>query len=301
MEASLAHDRQVGGALGISRSCKIVGDVGHISLSPIAVRLWGFSLVHDHGRRHLTDLVKELDPKDWCSDHTKEGRRMMARNRSILYLTNKGLQLDLSAHALSKLFARYEIFKMVLNLPGDIVDCGVYRGASLFSWGNLIEIFAPHSQKVVIGFDTFSGFSSDLHIVEDRDNSAKLMEDRTRFLPRSMEEITSVANMLNLSHRFRLISGDAVKTIPEFVQENRGLRFSLLNLDFDVYEPTAAALKYLLPLLVPGGIVILDEYGNKGWGESDAVDTFFAGQAVRFERFGWSAGPGAYFVKQTPG
>jgi hypothetical protein len=130
---------------------------------------------------------------------------------------------------------------MVLNLPGDIVDCGVYRGASLFSWGNLIEIFAPHSQKVVIGFDTFSGFSSDLHIEEDRDHSMKLMEDRTRFLPRSMEEIMSVANTLNLSHRFRLISGDAVKTIPEFVQENRGLRFSLLNLDFDVYEPTAAA------------------------------------------------------------
>jgi hypothetical protein len=127
------------------------------------------------------------------------------------------------------------------------------------------------------------------------------MEDRTRFLPRSMEEIESVANMLNLSHRFKLISGDAVKTIPEFVEENRGLRFSLLNLDFDVYEPTAAALKYLFPLLVPGGIVILDEYGNKGWGESDAVDAFFSGQAVRFERFGWSAGPGAYFVKQTPG
>jgi hypothetical protein len=57
----------------------------------------------------------------------------MARKRSILYLTNKGLQLDLSAHALSKLLARYEIFKMVLNLPGDIVDCGVYRGTSLFS------------------------------------------------------------------------------------------------------------------------------------------------------------------------
>ena len=44
----------------------------------------------------------------------------MARKRSLLYLTNKGLQLDLNAHALSKLFARYEIFKMVLNLPGDM-------------------------------------------------------------------------------------------------------------------------------------------------------------------------------------
>src|SRR6266487_1926199 len=53
------------------------------------------------------------------------------------------------------------------------------------------------------------------------------------------------------------------------------------------YSATEVALKYLFPLLVPGGIVILDEYGNKGWGESDAVDNFFAGQAVRFERFRW--------------
>ena len=75
----------------------------------------------------------------------------MARKRSILYLTNKGLQLDLSAHALSKLFARYEIFKMVLNLPGDIVDCGVYRGASLFSCGNLIKIFAPIRKRLLSG------------------------------------------------------------------------------------------------------------------------------------------------------
>jgi hypothetical protein len=72
----------------------------------------------------------------------------MARKRSTLYLTNKGLQLDLSAHALSKLFARYEIFKMVLNLPGDIVDCGVYRGASLFSWGNLKPHEPDKSQSV---------------------------------------------------------------------------------------------------------------------------------------------------------
>ena len=80
---------------------------------------------------------------------------MMARKRSILYLTNKGLQLDLSAHALSKLFARYEIFKMVLNLPGDIVDCGVYRGASLFSWGNLIEI-SHHIRKRLLSALTLS-------------------------------------------------------------------------------------------------------------------------------------------------
>ena len=67
------------------------------------------------------------------------------------------------------------------------------------------------------------------------------------------------------------------KPYPNLLSRNRGLRFSLLNLDFDVYEPTATALKYFFPLLVPGGIIILDEYGNKGWGESDAVDAFFTG------------------------
>src|SRR6266446_4609227 len=80
---------------------------------------------------------------------------MMARNRSILYLTNKGLQLDLSAHALSKLFARYEIFKMVLNLPGDIVDCGVYRGASLFSW-EISSRFSHHIRKRLLSASTLS-------------------------------------------------------------------------------------------------------------------------------------------------
>jgi len=227
------------------------------------------------------------------------GNRSMARQKSVLYLTNKGLQLDLTAHAMSKLLARYEIFKMVLNLPGDIVDCGVYRGASLFTWANLIEVFAPHSQKVVIGFDTFSGFAGELHLPEDKANATRLMEDRQKFLPRSPEELGSIAATLGLGHRIKLVSGDAVTTIPDFVQANRGIRFSLLHLDFDVYEPTATALESLFSLLVPGGIVVLDECGNRGWGESDAVDNFFAGQDVKFERFGWSPGPAAFVIKRA--
>jgi Macrocin-O-methyltransferase (TylF) len=226
---------------------------------------------------------------------------MTRRKRSVIYLTNKGLQLDLSAHALSKLLARYEIFKRVLDLPGDFVDCGVYRGASLFTWANLIEIFAPHSQKVVIGFDTFTGFAEDLHLDEDKEHAIRLMEDHERFVPRSCDELTTIAKSLGLAHRLRLVPGDAVKTIPEFVADNRGLRLSLLHLDFDVYEPTKAALEHLYPLLVPGGVVVLDEYGTSGWGESDAVDAFFAGQDISLQRFGWSPGPAAYFVKRTIG
>jgi hypothetical protein len=99
----------------------------------------------------------------------------------------------------------------VLDLPGDLADCGVYRGASLFTWANLFEIFAPHSQKVVIGFDTFSGFADDLHLDEDKKHAARLMEDHERFQPRSSDELTTIAKSLGLAHRLTLVPGDAVK------------------------------------------------------------------------------------------
>src|SRR6266436_6237266 len=58
--------------LGMSRSSKIVGDVSDISLSLIGVRLWGCRSRHDHGRRHLTDLVEELDPNNWWTRITRK-------------------------------------------------------------------------------------------------------------------------------------------------------------------------------------------------------------------------------------
>ena len=212
------------------------------------------------------------------------------------YFMNKGLQLDLGAHALSKVLARYELFNLVKDLPGDIVDCGVYRGASLFQWANFIELFAPRSQKTVFGFDSFEGFSNEQGDA-DKDSVSQLMDDDEKFVPRSVDELMAIANSHEFGHRIELIAGDATKTIPKFVEDHKGLRLSLLYLDFDVYEATIATLKAMYPLLVPGGILVLDEYGSKGWGESDAVDEYFRGQDIAFKRFGWSAGPAAYCVK----
>jgi predicted O-methyltransferase YrrM len=231
----------------------------------------------------------------------RKRRGAVTEQHTLMYLTEKGLQLDLGPQALSKLLARYELFKLISDLPGDIVECGVYRGASLFQWANFIELFAPHSQKTVIGFDTFKGFSTILSYDPDRESVSKLLSDKQKFVPRTVEELTSIASTLGLSHRLRLIEGDAVETIPKFVEDNRGLRLAMLHLDFDVYEPTFVSLTSLYPLLVPGGVLVMDQYGSSGWGESDAVDEFFRGQQVKFRRFQWSAGPAAFYIKATMG
>ena len=60
--------------------------------------------------------------------------------------------------AISRFMARSEVFKLQLNVPGSILDLGVGRGASLFTWCHLSEIFEPvNYTREIIGFDTFEG------------------------------------------------------------------------------------------------------------------------------------------------
>ncbi|PWT99355.1 MAG: macrocin O-methyltransferase, partial [Terriglobia bacterium] len=77
----------------------------------------------------------------------------------------------------------------------------------------------------------------------------------------------------------RHIKGPVETTIPLTVPE----RVALLRLDTDWYESTRHELEHLYPRLVPGGILIIDDYG--WWqGARKAVDEYFAGQAVYLHR-----------------
>jgi len=77
---------------------------------------------------------------------------------------------------------------------------------------------------------------------------------------------------LNQFEKVELVKGNALETIPKYVQENQHLLVALLFLDFDLYEPTKAALQQLLPRVPKGGIVAFDEVNNKFWpGETVAM------------------------------
>ena len=71
--------------------------------------------------------------------------------------------------------------------------------------------------------------------------------------------------------------------VEETLTTQRPGRIALLRLDTDFYESTKAELEHLYPLLEPGGILIIDDYGY--WnGAKQAVDEYFAGQAVMMHR-----------------
>ncbi len=63
--------------------------------------------------------------------------------------------------ALKRFLAHTELFKMAMDVPGDIAELGVFRGNGLMTWANLLEAYCIGDRtKVVYGFDNWTGFSS---------------------------------------------------------------------------------------------------------------------------------------------
>ena len=204
----------------------------------------------------------------------------------------------------AKLLAHIEVFKHIVDKPGCIVECGVFKGVSLLTFTKLIEVLCPgDTLKRVVGFDTFSGFVDlDAKDGAPDERRGKVVGgwDAAEFYKILCQiiDITQRDSMIPRFRRVELVKGDIRESIPAYLEKNPGLRISLLHLDVDLYEPTKAALEHLYPLVVPGGVVLLDEYGMDGFpGESQAFDEYFGDQRPVLTKFPYISTPGGYFIK----
>jgi len=207
---------------------------------------------------------------------------------------------------IARFLAHYELFKKIINVPGVIVDLGVFCGASTFTWAKLCEIFCPTDiRKVVYGFDTFEGFPS----LSENDGPVDTKNDVQPggyYGGPSIEQDLELALVAmdfdrHLRHcrRVEFLKGNAVDTIPKFVKDKgNGLRIALLNLDLDIYEPTRVSLEQFVPRMSRGGIIILDEYAVDTFGgETKAVDEYFIrqfGKRPEIKKFPWHSNPSGY-------
>ncbi len=203
---------------------------------------------------------------------------------------------------LKRFLAHYELFQKVKDLPGDIVELGVYRGVSLMSWANFLEIRCMGDrQRRVWGFDSFAGLSP--LAPEDGSEAPEVGKMAGGYITGAKAvqdaiEIFDADRFIPHKKRVMLVQGDITETVPQWAKIFPGVRISLLHFDCDLYKPTLAALKVLYPLVVSGGVIAFDEYGIPPWeGESKAVDEFFDDTGIEFQRFTWSSNPGAYMVK----
>jgi hypothetical protein len=195
---------------------------------------------------------------------------------------------------LSKFIAHFELFKMVQNLPGAIVECGVFKGASLVRFAGFRDLFGNSYSRKVIGFDIFGEFP-ETEYEDDQKYRKGFINETGGGISIEVEQLEEVFRHKKLEN-FELIKGDVTKTVPEYVKNNPHLKIALLNMDTDVFEPAVAILNNLYSRIVRGGILIVDDYGVFP-GETNAVDDFFKDKNVEILKFPFAVTP-CYIIKK---
>ena len=215
---------------------------------------------------------------------------------NLLWDNYNNLLLSPDISRVRKMLVRYDLFKMSLNIPGDIFECGVFKGACLFYWAKLLEIYLPNSIKNVVGFDTFDFFASSVKEYEKQNINQFINESNCASQP--VKKLQSMIDQTTFKKKIKLVPGDLTKTAPQFSSSNKGLKISLLHIDVDTFDATQAILKHFYPYVSRGGIIIFDEYSVKGWGETDAADDFFSNKPnVTIQSVPFSEKPTAFIVK----
>jgi len=195
---------------------------------------------------------------------------------------------------ISKFVSHLELYKQILEVPGAIVECGVFKGTSFTRFAAFREIFGSPYSKKMIGFDIFGKFP-EAEFEGDKNEREKLMQEAGNE-GLSTDQLMEILKRKGCDRYVELVPGDICKTVPEYVKNNPELKISLINLDTDLYEPAVVILENLYPKLQRGGLLVLDDYATFA-GETKAVDDFFEGQNVRIRKFPFAKTP-CYVVKE---
>lgn len=155
-------------------------------------------------------------------------------------------------------------------VPGDIVECGVYRGSSLATFG--LKVRGLGLDKKVWGLDSFRGFP----LSSEEDLIDGLLPEKSQpsyWADTSEELVRNLIHQLSLDDIVNIVGGYFEDTCPSLPVET----ISVLWLDCDLYGSYKTCLKYLYPKVSRGGHIIFDEYYSKKYpGARLAVDEFFA-------------------------
>jgi O-methyltransferase len=166
------------------------------------------------------------------------------------------------------------------RLPGALVECGVWRGGSMMTAALTLLRLGSTSRELYL-FDTFEGMPAPT--AADAKSGGPPAQEKFEQLRRSdgigsdwcYADLPDVQRNLRSTgypaERISFIPGLVEATVPA---EAPG-QIALLRLDTDWYESTRHELAQLYPRLIPGGILLIDDYGS--WqGARRAVDEFLA-------------------------
>jgi O-methyltransferase len=197
-----------------------------------------------------------------------------------------------------KRYALYLATKYITRhkIPGSVVECGVWRGGSMHVVARTLDAIGDTSRELYL-FDTFEGMTppTDKDVTYAGKPVAELLETRPKtakiWAVASLEDVQAgMATLPYPAERIHYVKGPVEETVPGQAPEE----IALLRLDTDWYESTRHELIHLYERLVPGGVLIIDDYGSYQ-GARLAVDEFVEETGARLLLI--PIGPGRIAVK----
>lgn len=166
-------------------------------------------------------------------------------------------------------------YLVTAQIPGDLVECGVYQGGSmLLAALTLLDLLSQSDDRLpdLWLYDTYEGMTPPSQW-DKIQSTGQLVQDRWQegWWKAPLEGVQQVMEKSGYpKEKLHYVQGDVVETLQTTYPE----KISLLRLDTDWYESTKAELEILYPRLTPGGVLIIDDYGHFT-GARKAVDEFF--------------------------
>lgn len=206
-------------------------------LSALLRRFHGTSEERERAGYELAELATRLlYPKFLFSEHS----RIWLDDREFLDLCRFSDLAD--RRSADRKHLLWSLANLVEELPGDTAEAGAYEGASSL----LICHRMQGSGKEHHVFDSFEGLSPP----GPSDGGHWKAGDLKSPLPVIQD---------------RLAAYDFVRYYPGWIPSRfpsvSGKTFCLVHLDIDLYRPTLDSLEFFYPRLVPGGVILCDDYG----------------------------------------
>jgi len=216
-----------------------------------------------------------------------------------LYESFNHFMFSTDIKVMGKLLHRFKFFEKTFDLPGDIVELGVFKGSGVATWLKFLKIFEANSNKKVIGFDLFDSLNTVIGNYENGD-TMKVVYEKVNSDELLLEYVDSrLSNINKDKSKYLLVKGDVCVTTKTFVNENPGFRISIIYVDLDLEEPVYYSLMNLWERLLPGGYIVFDEYEYHKFSESNGVDRFLLEKKIDYNIISthWMA-PTSYMIKK---
>lgn len=178
-------------------------------------------------------------------------------------------------------WAIYQLLRLTDQVPGDTVECGVYRGATSYVMAAFISRSElPKSHHI---FDSFGGLSAPTA----KDGSVWQANDLQVEMDDTKRRLSKFPNL----HFYK-------GWIPDRFEEVADKHFSFVHIDVDLYDPTRDSLAFFYPRTNGGGLIVCDDYGSSVCpGATKAVDEYLAD---RPEKMVMLTDGGGFLIKGVP-